>query len=332
MRLNTIDRCLQQPGSWTRGKLAEACNEAAYESFGWDKDYSIYTIQRDIKMLQNPPPAGYSAPLEWDASINSYRYTEPGYSIHRLPLQQQDIDTIEEALSVLRSIRYLRQQKGLEDLVNRLASSLHFKRQQLQEPALIFSHAQEAPGQEWAGPLYEAALRQHCLQITYQPFEENRQEPVVSPYLLREYNRRWFLIGFSHREGKIRTYAFDRIVDVKRYLLQPYYRDPAFHAEVYFRNIIGVSLPEGGAIETIRLRTTPLRARYIATKPIHPSQKLKEQTSEYTIFELRLIPNIELERLLLSFGEEAVVLQPQWLAQRIARRLQQGAANYGIAF
>lgn len=329
IRLQTIDRCLQdRRQKWTRRRLAKACNDALYEAFGLEAEYSASTIHRDLKFLKREQPAGYGAPLEWMPREGSYRYTKPGYSIHQVPLQQQDINAIEEALSLLRSVRYFQQQEGLETLAQKLSDSLHLKRQQLQEPALLFSHAQPTPGQQWVSLLYEAALHQHCLQLQYQPFEEALQSPVVSPYLLREYNRRWFLIGYSHREEKIRTYALDRIRAAEQYLLQAYYRDPAFQPQAYFRHIIGVSLPESKGVETIRLRAEQLRARYIETKPIHPSQQIIEETKQHTVFELQLIPNIEFERLLLSFGEEATVLQPRWLAERVGQRLRRAADNY----
>lgn len=330
MRIHTIDRCLQSPGrQWTRPRLAEACNEAAFEAYGVEKRYSTSAIQRDLRFMKQPPPAGYGAPIAWDARRNTYYYREPGFSIYDVPLSRKDISAIEEALNLLRSVRYFQQEEGLEALAQKLSRSLRFKRQSLEEPALVFSHTQRAPGQQWASLIYDAALHHRCLKLAYKPFQESLRHPIVSPYLLREYNRRWFLIGYSHREHKLRTYALDRIQEAEHYLLEDYYRLPAFDPEAYFRHIIGVSLPEGQPVEKIQIRTTPLRARYIATKPIHPSQRMVEEGEEYTVFELQLIPNIELERLLLSFGEEAQVLAPGWLAERIAERLRAAADNYG---
>jgi hypothetical protein len=73
---------------------------------------------------------------------------------------------------------------------------------------------------------------------------------------------------------------------------------------------------------------TPLWAKYLTTKPIHHSQKLLEQTDAYSIFSIHVIPNIELERSLLSMREKITVLRPEWLAQKIQTRLRQAIQNY----
>ena len=66
----------------------------------------------------------------------------------------------------------------------------------------------------------------------------------------------------------------------------------------------------------------------LLTKPIHPSLRVVEETPDHTIFSLRLIPNFELETILLSLAGEAQVLQPAWLAQRIRERLEKALQEY----
>jgi len=68
---------------------------------------------------------------------------------------------------------------------------------------------------------------------------------IVSPFLLKEYNKRWFLFAFNHEEKKISTFALDRILDVRK-SLQDYHRYP-------YNDIIGVSIPEEGQVEEVRL-------------------------------------------------------------------------------
>lgn len=328
-RIRVIDRCLRKASQkWTRETLAAACNEQAWEHLDLDRNYTVLTISRDLKRMKAEPPAGFGAPIEWDALHKTYRYADASYVLDRLPLYQEDVNILEEALGLIQSAPYFELDKGLSTLADRIAERLKLKRNPSSVPAVVFSHSDRVEGQHWIPRLYEVVIRRQCVELHYKPFEEDATRQVISPYVLREYNRRWFLIGFSHNQGKIRTYALDRIQQAEHYLLQQFYLQPGFDPGRYFEPIIGVSMPEGQKTERVLLRVTPLRAKYLSTKPLHVSQKLVEQGDGFVLFELQVIPNIELERLILSLGEEAVVLQPEWLRHRIENRLKHAATNY----
>lgn len=328
-RIRVIDNCLRKASQqWTRETLADACNDQAWEHLDLERNYTIVTISRDLKRMKAEPPAGFGAPIEWDTALKTYRYTDASYVLDRLPLYQEDINLLEEALGLIQSAPYFELDEGLATLADRIAERLKLKRTPAELPAVVFSHSQKVEGQQWTPLLYEAVIKKHCAVLTYQPFEELATRQIISPYLLREYNRRWFLIAYSHQHQKIRTYALDRIQHAEQYLLEPFYRQPGFNPKRYFDPVIGVSIPEDRQLEDVRIRVTPLRAKYLTTKPIHHSQKLVEQTDTHSIISIRVIPNIELERYLLSMGEEAVVQQPIWLRRQIAKRLELAANHY----
>lgn len=67
---------------------------------------------------------------------------------------------------------------------------------------------------------------------------------------------------------------------------------------------------------------------YIETKPLHGSQKVKEKNENYTIIELELIPNYELESLILSYGEGVVIIAPESLREHVKNRIQLTLNNY----
>ena len=328
IRYQTIDRCLQQKHRrWTSSALAEACASTLAEIDPRVEPPSRSTIGRDIRVMRSSPPLGYDAPIEWDSSRGTYYYSEPEYSIHHMPLSEKDLHVLDGALTILQQFQFSHQVEGLESTANRLQIALRSRRRQTQ-PIIAFSQPPDTPAYRWLDPLYSAIEQRRCLEIVYEPFEEPAFRAVISPHLLKEYNHRWFLIAYHHEQKQIRTYALDRIQHVDHYLLDQYYRSPRFHPQTYFNDIVGVSLMEDRPVEEIRLRTTLLRARYMLTKPIHPSLRVVEETPDHTIFSLRLIPNFELETILLSLAGEAQVLQPAWLAQRIRERLEKALQEY----
>jgi hypothetical protein len=72
---------------------------------------------------------------------------------------------------------------------------------------------------------------------------------------------------------------------------------------LYFYDLIGVTRPEGAALQEIVLKFTPEVAPYVITKPIHPSQKEYNEQGGLVV-RIKVIPNFELERLIISFAEQ----------------------------
>jgi len=64
------------------------------------------------------------------------------------------------------------------------------------------------------------------------------------------------------------------------------------------------------------------------TKPLHGSQKKISNDSNGFRFSIEVIPNHELEKLILSFGEGLKVLEPQFFRDKIKERLQMSLVHY----
>ena len=64
------------------------------------------------------------------------------------------------------------------------------------------------------------------------------------------------------------------------------------------------------------------------TKPIHGSQKKVRQDEKGLVIEIEVIPNYELEQLILSYGEAIQVLYPFTLKDKIKVRIASALSNY----
>ena len=98
---------------------------------------------------------------------------------------------------------------------------------------------------------------------------------------------------------------------------------PAFDPRRYFEDIIGVTLPKDNKIRKVSFKVSVDNAKYLITKPIHASQNIIESTSEFVVFEISVIPNFELESVLLSLGDQLEVIGPEALRQKISERVEQ---------
>ena len=115
--------------------------------------------------------------------------------------------------------------------------------------------------------------------------------------------------------------ALDRITTVGE-IPKKYIPNETIDFNEYFEDIVGVTLSNDGKIQNIVLQVNNELFPYIKTKPIHGSQKLKERGPKHTLISLDLIPNYELESIILSYGEGMQVLKPLSLRDKIKTRIE----------
>jgi predicted DNA-binding transcriptional regulator YafY len=165
--------------------------------------------------------------------------------------------------------------------------------------------------------------------MTYQSFKARVPNTFTfHPYALKEFNNRWFIFG---RRGKkdIENLALDRIVDLSEAPEIPYLEDPDFVPEVWFADMVGVTKFRSDKPERVVIWASPGDAPYIRTKPFHPSQRILELREDCSmVFELNIIINRELVRLILGYAEGLKVLTPRKLAYQVRTHLENAVERY----
>jgi predicted DNA-binding transcriptional regulator YafY len=296
----------------------EACTRDLEEIAGIRKRPARSTLHLDIKNLRSGV-LGVEAPIVFERGTQTFRYSIEGFSFFKDPLNASEQAALQHTLYLLRIFHELDTVKTLENLVVRLGGSLPGQQSVL--------HLDESPGVQglhWRDALFQAILFQKAIRLNYQPFNvPGAFWIVLSPYFIKEYNNRWFVIGYAHEFEQVFTYGLDRILDILPSISQ-FHLIPGFNPDRHFEHVIGVSLPPEKVPERVVFRVRASQADYIRTKPLHRSQKeLGElQTEDWISFELQLIPNYELESIFLSFGERVEVMEPEYIRQRMRKRLE----------
>lgn len=95
----------------------------------------------------------------------------------------------------------------------------------------------------------------------------------------------------------------------------------------YFYDIVGVTRFDE-KVERIILHVNKEMAPYIQTKPLHPTQKFKKINEQTYEVEIKVIPNLELNSLLLSFGKNLIVKEPLFLKQKLKETISIMSENY----
>ncbi len=326
IRYKTIDNCLQNRlRKWTLDDLVDACSEAVYEYEGITKGISKRTIQLDLQNMRSEK-LGYNAPIIV-IDKKYYSYEEKGYSITNSPLTLQDLGTLSEVLGVLKQFNGFGYFEELTGMVTRLEDKL-YKQQHKGKSYISFERNELLKGLKHIDPLHKAIINKQVLEITYQSFKVVRpQQLVFSPYLLKEYRNRWFVMGFATKAKGLMILALDRIGAFSA-MDGMQYHPPDFDVDTYFDDAIGVSKMPNQKPQLIVMKIVKEMAPYIITKPMHASQKVLKEDPDYTFFSIEVIWNFELEREILGFGEQVVVLSPKRLAGKIMGRMKRTLESY----
>lgn len=182
--------------------------------------------------------------------------------------------------------------------------------------------------------IYKATKSRKVIAFDYEAFEESTKKIVLHPYLLKEYLGRWYIIGLDEQDGRVRRFPLDRIKSTPIIQAGIKYKKCDIDIAAAFSRIIGVSkaLNEEEKEEKIVIRIDRYQYDYTSTKKIHPTQKLIENhplaDANHFVLSIYVVPNYELEQLLLSFGEHVEVISPEPLRNRIEARLRDACRVY----
>jgi predicted DNA-binding transcriptional regulator YafY len=293
----------------------EKCSDALYEFEGIDKGVSKRTLQLDIQNMRSEK-LGYNAPIVV-RNRKYYTYEDPDFSITNLPLADGDLAKLNDAVEILKQFQAFDQFKEMSSLVSKLENKIHTE--QFKERSIIHIDKNEnLKGLHFINPLYDAIRKKVVLKIEYQSFKARKSNPIhFHPHLLKEFNNRWFIVGLFNKEKKLSTLALDRIIEITEVNDIKFHLDQSFNPDLYYQNVVGVTVNEGMFPRNVLLKIDQRNAPYILTKPLHPSQQVLEKNREGIIVQIHVIPNYELERLILGFGSSLEVIAPTSLRKRI---------------
>lgn len=327
IRYKTIDKCLQNKyRQWTLQDLVDACSDALYEYEGRDVNVSLRTTQLDIQLMRSDK-LGYNAPIEvYDKRF--YRYADEDYSITNIPLTENDMSILIESVEMLKQFKNFSLFHDLNGVIQRLEDTIYVEKTH-QSAIIHLDKNEQLKGLEHFDTIYQAIVKRICLILSYQSFKAT--EPTQThfhPYILKQFNNRWFVVGRKEGHSRIVTFALDRIEGID-YDLDLTYSNADFDGDLYYKDTYGVTVLGDKMLMNVILKIDPENAPYVLTKPFHHSQTLQKTFEDGSvIIQLRVHLNMEFDRLLLGFGPSVEVLKPKILRNRISRKLNMAYEQY----
>ena len=257
--------------------LTEEVSRRLSELYSDTKGVVRRTIEKDIDYIENEGPFMAEIERKWVPCVNSHgktsqkkclRYKEPGFSIFKKELSDDEKYLLREALSLLGQFDGLPNLEALEQL----RQSLQMPDKSCYNPIISFTK-NPLENSNLLGELFTVISQRQVVELHYHTFAapDDDRHIIFHPYLLKEYNRRWFVIGAADSDGKILNFSLDRIDKIVP-LTTHNYKDPSEDLLEHFEDIIGVTyLAKAQSTKlyfglTTKRRTTLKQSRFMNLK------------------------------------------------------------------
>ena len=312
IRYKCLDKLLSDRYHYyDRKTLTEKVNDMLYE-LGF-KPVGKRTIEKDLDELKCSP---FNAPIKETKKNGKLivSYSDHSFSLFSQELSREERNLLHEVLSTIGQFDGLDNFQWLEDF--KIGLGLEERRQ-----IICFSNNPYLKNSNLLGTLFDNISNEVVIRMSYHTFsDKNVRSIMFHPYLLKQYNDRWFLLGAADTDGKILTFALDRIDKVEAQPERKYMPCPDTLLE-RFEDIVGVTYFENNPVEHILFWVSDFTKDYIETKPLHGTQTLQRGNADTRLrqeypqldggafYTIDCIKNYELIRLLCSYGKDLIVLQ-----------------------
>ncbi|MCY7411198.1 MAG: WYL domain-containing protein [Chitinophagales bacterium] len=251
-------------------------------------EISSRTLQRDIEQIRNE----FGIEIKFD-------HSRGGYFIDK-----------DESINVESFLRFLE----IVSVAHLLTESLKESKESLNY--ISFEAQGSLKGIEMLQPLLSAIRNRRKISFTHENFETGKKRNyLLLPYLLHEYQNRWYIVGKSASVKELMTFGIDRIENLE-VSNETFKRDKAINPAERFENIVGL-YKENRKPEEILLSFNLRQAKYEKALPLHSSQEIITENENEVVMKYYLIPNYELKQKILMRGESVKVVEPKWLAGEI---------------
>jgi predicted DNA-binding transcriptional regulator YafY len=316
-RIYFIDRRIREGKYPNTLKLAE------------DLDVKQRTIERDIEHMRDR----LGADIEYDRRRKGYYYTSNDFRLSPLKLSQEEATILFIGQKLLIQCAGTPFENFIRSACDKVAAQLPIgisMESTLIEKTLSFDvmplRGDDKKLSEIFSRLANAIRSETTVWLNY--FSASKDEITkrsVDPYHLRHFQGAWYLIGFCHLRDEVRTFAIDRILDLKE-------TDQHFniHADFSLKKHLASSMgiEAGGTLHEVSIYFDSYQARYIRERIWHGSQKIEDKDDGSLILHFKVSGLGEVKRWVLGFGSHAIIVKPESLRQDVKDEIRKAEVLY----
>jgi len=179
------------------------------------------------------------------------------------------------------------------------------------------------------------------IEICYRKYTSSDESRyTLRPYAVKEFAKRWYIIGYCLEREAVRVYGLDRVMSLEL-LDRRFVMPDKFDVDELFATSFGIYLPEGPG-RTIVFRTSATEARFLRDLPIHSSQEelrggslraLKENlgmdiSGDDVYFSIFVCPNTNLIMEFCKYAGRVEVISPEAVRSAVREQLHNGLSQY----
>lgn len=182
-------------------------------------------------------------------------------------------------------------------------------------------------GIEYLKPLLKAIKEHRKINFKHFSYQtEKSRRYNMQPYLLKEYQNRWYIVGLVTGIKDFRSFGLDRISDleVSNELYKPNFK---INPKEKFTDAIGM-IYSSDVKQRVVLSFSPSQGHYVKGLPWHKSQKIIKDDKAECRIQLHIIPNYELIQQILMHNNQVKVIEPEWLVEEIKSHLKRTLEQY----
>ncbi len=323
IRYRVIDNCLTNKYRPFPSKedLRAACEDALYGSS--NARVSISTIEKDLFAMRNDTVLGYEAPIAYDKGEKGYYYEEAEYTIKKIPLGEEDMDALQFAAMTLYQFKDIPIFKAYEQAIEKVRENVALSdsdRDGSFRNHMLFEQAEGYSGNSHLVPLLKCIQEKKLVELEYGSFQSPKAKKyLLAPYLLKEHNKGWYVVGLDVEADKVKTFGLERIKEITP--REELFQVENFDAETYFEHSVGITHFDTEP-RKVRLSIQKPQSSYMLANPIHHSQKRVGGNTHSDVVEMNVIISHELVNTILSWSPHVRVLAPDELKNVLVERLQ----------
>jgi len=287
-------------------------------------EVSIRTIQRDLDYLRYE----LDAPLAYSARHRGFHYTEEQYQLPAINIRESDLFAIYLADKLLAQYENTPIHASLTSVFRKIEDSLPDKvvTRPGNEQSLftVFPPFATVILPEVLETVFACLRTSTRMEIDYRSPGSQPVQRQVDPYHGVRFEGDWYVVGFCHLRGAVRTFSLARMTAARK--MKERFKTPT---DFDFGKLSGSHFGVHWGEEDVAVRILFDRrvANYIRERRWHPSQSIEDRTDGSLILSLTVNHLLELTRWILSWGDRAQVLEPLFLADDIRRTAQRMAGG-----
>jgi predicted DNA-binding transcriptional regulator YafY len=317
-RYRIIDSLLRSNTKYTITEIAAKVNEQlVLDGLPTVSDRMIYN---DIEDMMD------EYPVIIKKKKGKLFYEDKDDSIDKMPLTDQDKTVLEMALQTFSLYKGSPFFEKFDDVITRImtGSVLRKIRNNDESNCIQLGEMVDDTGQKWLDVIYTSIIERKCIKLTYKSYNKESKILTVSPYLLKEYRNKWYLV--AHEKDILdnvstKIFKLFRIQKIEE-SSESYFIVETFNGDDFFKYSLGVFHRDDLKPIEVNLKFKHFLISLIMENKIHPSMEIVSKNNEELIVNFWVYNTIELKNLILSYGENVEVLSPTNLRNEISEAIK----------